>query len=90
MATCRKCGRAFDWHGGDGYAKLPDGSYLCSMNCELVEANEKIKKMRSVLKLVPQMLGHSSHWDATMQHGAGCPMCIRQHEILDEVNKALD
>ncbi len=41
--------------------------------------------------------GHSTHWDATMQHGRGCPECIRARElrakgdaIMEQVNTQAD
>jgi hypothetical protein len=32
---------------------------------------------------------HSGHWDATGQHGAGCPQCIRAREARSECDAAL-
>jgi len=34
--------------------------------------------------------GHSSHWDSTMQHGAGCPECIRASRLRDEAKVMWD
>lgn len=44
----------------------------------------QLEKALDALKLVPQMMGHE-HWDNTMQHGIGCPICIRQREILEQI-----
>lgn len=35
-----------------------------------------------------QMTGHN-HWDHTMQHGAGCSLCITQREIMERNRAAL-
>lgn len=32
---------------------------------------------------------HTGHWDATGQHGAGCPECIRAREARENCDKAL-
>ncbi len=50
MAQCRKCGRSFDWDGGYGYAKLPNGEFLCSMNCELKEVFDENAKLKDCIK----------------------------------------
>ena len=34
--------------------------------------------------------GHSSHFDPTMQHGAGCPECIRAAKLRDEADAIMD
>lgn len=44
--SCRRCGFAFDWGNGEGYAQLPDGSYLCSANCELADARAELARLR--------------------------------------------
>lgn len=42
MVHCRKCNREFDWNNDEGYAKMPDGSYLCSISCDLKETLDKL------------------------------------------------
>ncbi len=32
---------------------------------------------------------HSAHWDRTMQHGAGCEVCIREQAVKAELRAAL-
>jgi hypothetical protein len=33
-------------------------------------------------------LGHG-HWDSTMQHGAGCPLCIERRKVNEVYDAAL-
>lgn len=33
---------------------------------------------------------HNGHWDETMQHGAGCPECIRAGELRNRADKLLN
>lgn len=32
---------------------------------------------------------HNGHWDSTMQHGAGCPECIRARGLRAKADKIL-
>jgi len=41
VSKCRKCERSFNWDKGEGYAKMNDGTYLCSMACEMREARDE-------------------------------------------------
>ena len=34
-------------------------------------------------------LGSHNHWDHTMQHGAGCQLCIRQKEAARKIRAAI-
>ena len=47
MGKCRTCGRSFNWDMGQGYAKMPDGTYLCSVNCELKEYQQKVNRLEA-------------------------------------------
>lgn len=33
--------------------------------------------------------GHSTHWDSTQQHGAGCPECKRAMRLRDRADELL-
>ena len=55
-----------------------DAAVLHDRTVALIEA-------RGLLgEVVGEASGHG-HWDHTMQHGAGCPLCIRQREFYDRV-----
>lgn len=48
-AKCRMCDRVFDWDEGEGYAKMPDGTYLCSVGCHLGECRVENKALHRIL-----------------------------------------
>jgi len=53
--------------------------------------DEKIEAMREAIAVLRQASSqsHSGHWDSTMQHGAGCPECIRARELRDKASAIL-
>jgi hypothetical protein len=32
---------------------------------------------------------HTGHWDSTRQHGAGCPVCIEERKIKNELQEVI-
>jgi len=54
------------------------------MHDEIITLAAEKEVMKKALKLIYDMAGHN-HWDATMQHGAGCPLCIKQREIIKKI-----
>ena len=54
------------------------------MHGEITTLAAEKEVMKKALKLVYDMAGHN-HWDNTMQHGAGCPLCIKQREIIQKI-----
>lgn len=85
-------------------AHMPDGSTECSF-CKAVDQAlsttagaaflVRIKTMEAALKAAVEAMekskdtfGHE-HWDETMEHGKGCPKCIKQTESLKVIGHAL-
>ena len=56
MVHCRKCNREFDWNNDEGYAKMPDGSYLCSIFCDLKETLDRLGLAMKALDLADGIL----------------------------------
>lgn len=50
--------------------------------------DEVLVELSELLRQYSATMGHN-HWDNTMQHGAGCPMCILQREYRDKVTNVL-
>ena len=51
----------------------------------LLAENDELRRMvREMRTLASSMTGHQ-HWDHTMQHGAGCQLCITQREAMDRI-----
>lgn len=50
------------------------------------------ERLRNVLRLVLEQgrLADHSHWDNTLQYGAGCPLCIKQREVYEAVRITLE
>jgi hypothetical protein len=52
-----------------------------------------VKRVEMVERLVDDAMtagaGHH-HWDSTMRHGAGCPLCISRHEANERIRAALE
>lgn len=47
-------------------------------------------RFRELLKRCTQTLAvHMEHWDSTMRRGIGCPVCIKQRQLRDEIDTAL-
>lgn len=56
MVHCRKCNREFDWNNDEGYAKMPDGSYLCSIFCQLREVEDRLTIAMQTLEFADDIL----------------------------------
>lgn len=56
---------------------------------ELSERNKQLEELLSRI-LRDGLLAVHSHWDETMRHGEGCPICIVQRTLKSEIYKVLD
>ncbi len=57
MVHCRKCNREFDWNNDEGYAKMPDGSYLCSIFCDLKETLDRLALAMEAIEAADRVIG---------------------------------
>lgn len=55
------------------------------------EYKKRIEALEQALELYKQASyqSHTGHWDKTMQHGAGCPECIRARELREQAQQVL-
>ena len=63
---------------------------------QLVQSQARVKEMRrayalaaSAADVLQTSRGGHGHWDKTMRHGAGCPICIGQAKGRREADKLL-
>lgn len=74
---------SFDWEACCGIAHW----HLS----QVAAKDERIRELEMVLQTVKEKghLGEHRHWDETMRHGIGCPLCIDQRVAWLEVQSAL-
>lgn len=87
------------WHAAEGgyvYGGINNDiiailNYLSAETALLSEKDAEIVRLREALKFLEEASyqSHSGHWDSTMQHGAGCPECIRARELREKAKSAL-
>jgi hypothetical protein len=66
----------------EGFA-CPDASEQ-DLDATLILPLAKIAELKELLSKATETFGHG-HWDSTMNHGAGCPICIQQSEIRSRI-----
>lgn len=56
---------------------------LVDQACTIEQQAQEIARLREALEIYREasFQSHNGHWDMTMQHGAGCPECIRVREL---------
>ncbi len=66
----------------EGFA-CPDASEQ-DLDATLILPLAKIAELKELLSKATETFGHG-HWDSTMNHGAGCPICIQQSELRSRI-----
>jgi len=75
----------------DGAAALGHLAGIEQLQRERDAALAQVTKLRKALERALRELGgqHSGHWDSTGGHGSGCPVCIHEGEVRDELRAVL-
>lgn len=57
---------------------------------DVLDLLDVLAKLAEALRVVAEStLGSHQHWDYTMQHGAGCELCIEQLRVKAQCRAAL-
>lgn len=70
--------------------------HLTAENARLTKRVEELERHVATLVQAGNLYrqasfqSHSGHWDSTMQHGKGCPECIRANDLRKQADEMMD